>query len=146
MKLIPQSAEDEAADNEAIEVLKGLGAQFPPEAVRAMKELGDWSLQKAMNPMAMGQTFQAIAELDFASEVGKQLQESGDPESQLKGAHLVALAAKGRIEISKQLRVIGKESAPAKVQRERSNLPPDPRPVVINQQFLNSQPQEPKPV
>ena len=43
--------------------------------------------------------------------------------------------------ISKQLRIIGKEAPPAKTKKDRLNLPPDPRPpIVINQQFVNSQP------
>ena len=91
--------------------------------------------------MAMEQTFQGITELDFAVDIARQLAERGDDESQLKSAQLMTLAAKGRLEISKQLRIIGKEAPPAKTKKDRLNLPPDPRPpIVINQQFVNSQP------
>lgn len=139
----PKDASKGPTDSEACIALNRIGARINSGAIESFNKLEGWSMQKAMIPVALEQSFKALGEIDFASQKGREMAEGGeDGETVLKGAGIVAIAAKVRLAAVKQIVELAGGPGTEKPRRVHSNLPPQPR-VQINQQFVNG---EPKPV
>lgn len=136
----PQEPPATLSDAEAVALLREMGADIELRAVQAAAKLKGWSSAGAMTAISTAQSFKALEELDFAARKGRELAENAlEPEISAKGANLVAIVAKGRMAVLKQMEDAAKRSSPDSPKKTFRNLPPSPQ-IVLQQQFVSGEP------